>query len=478
MWKIFRRSRYAAIDRRKQREEKRHRLEKAMARKKRRRVERWRRFRSRFKRIFTHPFSPSKWKSERKAQTPWIDREQQLAELRKKKAWEKAQRRKERARAFQNFIDRIIRFINDPLGLKVLTPMDRERLRARKYKRYSRKVAWQKWWTKFKKNPWRVILPRKKRRAEDGSYLYIYRMSKQERKALRIKKRKELKENFIKIITNPDLRLKFGFSFLHSTAYFIFAFMLIWVVYQLVTIMVASSFHIPVIWYYYQLKFPLYTYSPLYTRAALITIFAAGPIMSLMLAFVFLRLYFTKNRILKRFQQFYLWGFISGCNFFFGAYISGIVTHTEFVYASEWFFMSNGFAVQEIILSAVSFVMMLIIGRIVTPLFLLASGSVTLVKPAYRFFYILSQAILPWMAGVVILFLITLPNYYKPLILKTMFPVLMLVPSLFLYDSLQYENIHTTGVIHHNYFRWSIVIASVALLFFYRIILSWGLRLF
>jgi hypothetical protein len=230
------------------------------------------------------------------------------------------------------------------------------------------------------------------------------------------------------------------------------------------------------VWYYYQLKFPLYTYSPLYTRAALVTIFAIGPIASLMVGFVFLKMFFTKHVILKRFQLFFLWGFISGCNFFFGSYISGFFTRTEFIYTSEWLFMSNVFDIEEIIFTVISFVVMLIIGRIITPLFLLSSGSVTMIKPEFRLYFILSQVILPWLTGVVILFLITLPTYYIPLIIKTITPGLVLLPTLYLYDSLQYENIHKSGVISHNYFKWSIVIAAIALLFFYRIILSWGLK--
>jgi len=278
------------------------------------------------------------------------------------------------------------------------------------------------------------------------------------------------------LITTPELRKKLLLTFLYSTACFIFSFLFIWVFYQAVTIMVASSFQIPVTWYYYQLKFPLYTFSPLYTRAALVTIFATGPIFSLMLAFVFLKLFFSKSERVKKFQLFYLWGFINGANMFFGAYISGFFTRTEFIYTSEWIFLSNMFDVEEIIFVVVSFVMLFIIGQIVTPLFLLSSGSVTMVKPGYRFFFVIGHVILPWLTGIMILFLITLPNYYIPLILKTITPGLALFPTLYLYDSLKYENIHKTGVIRHNYFRWSIVIVAIALLFFYRIILSWGLK--
>jgi hypothetical protein len=403
-----------------------------------------------------------------------IDRRKTKAEKRHNQARRRAYRRRQRAESWLKFTKRFNEFIAHPFAKKELTYIELERQRIKRHKKHDRKIARRKWWIKFKRNPWRIIIPRKKKRSPDGGYLYIYQMSKQERKELAAIKRKELKANFIKLFTTPALRQKFGFTFLHSTAYFILAFLLIYVIYQAVTIMVASSFNIPVVWYYYRLKFPLYTYSPLYTRSALVTIFAAGPIFSLMLAFVFLKLFFTKHLILKRFQLFYLWSFIAGCNMFFGAYIVGFLTRTEFIYTSEWIFMSNKYDIEEIIFTTISFMMMLIIGRIVTPLFLLSSGSVTLVSPGFRFFFIFSQIILPWMAGMVILFLITLPNYYIPMLLKTITPGLMLLPSLYLYDSLQYENIHKTGVIQHNYLRWSIIIAVVAILFFYRVLLSWG----
>jgi len=248
------------------------------------------------------------------------------------------------------------------------------------------------------------------------------------------------------------------------------------VLYQVITILVASSYHIPIEWYYYRLKFPLYTYSPLYTREALVVIFAMGPILSLMLAFVFLKLFFTENVILRRFQLFYLWGFICGANMFFGAYISGFITRTEFIYTSEWLFMSRMFDSEEIVFTIISLVMMLIIGRIVTPLFMIASGSVTLVKPGFRLFFMLSQVLFPWLTAVLILFLITLPQYYFPLILKTLTPGLIVIPTLFMFNSVQFENIHQSGAIRRNYFRWSVVIVAVAVLFFYRVLLTFGLK--
>jgi hypothetical protein len=99
-----------------------------------------------------------------------------------------------------------------------------------------------------------------------------------------------------------------------------------------------------------------------------------------------------------------------------------------------------------------------------------------LIRPEFRLQFILSVVILPWFTGTGILFLITLPNYYFPLIIKTITPVLVLIPSLFLYNSPRFDNIHKSGIIQHTYFRWSIIIVALSILFLYRLILSFGLR--
>jgi hypothetical protein len=405
-----------------------------------------------------------------------IDRRKQRAEKKHMRARENAWRKRRRKEEWEIFKKRFSDFFANPFAKKKLSAEKQEAIRIKKIIRHERKLAWQKWWTKFRKNPLRVIFPRKKQRTEDGGYLYVYHMTKRERDALARKKRQERRENFKRIFTLPELRSKFLVSFFHSTAYFLFSFSFIYVLYQVMTIIATSSFNIPVIWYYYGMEFPLYTYSPLYTRTALVTIFAAGPIFSIMLAFMFLKLYFSDNAGISRFKLLWLWGFISGCNMFFGSYIAGFFTHTEFIYVSEWLFMSNVFDLEQILFTVISFVMLLIIGRIITPLFLMSSGSVTFLRPEFRFFFIITQFILPWVTGVIIFFLIALPNVYPLLIIKTLTPGFMLIPSLFLYDLLQYQNIHKTGPTQHNYVRWSIVILVIALLFFYRVILNFGLK--
>jgi hypothetical protein len=416
------------------------------------------------------------WKFINLSQFKTADRRRIEEEKKHYRNREKARRRRKRDEDWRRFQKRFTEFLAHPFSTGKLTSAEREKQHFKKQLSYDRKIERRKWWAKFRNNPWRAIFPRKKRRLAGGGYYTAYSLSKKERKEIARQKRKQFRDNLRKIFTSSALRQKFVFSYLHSTAYFILAFILIYIIYQVITILVASSYDIPIVWYYYQLKFPLYTYSPLYTRMALVVIFASGPILSLMVAFVFLRLYFSKNYTARRFKLFSLWGFICGVNMFFGAYLAGFITRTEFIYTSEWLFMSHVFAAEEIVFAVIAIVALIIIGRIITPLFLLSSGSVTLIKPEFRLHFILSVVILPWLTGMGILFIITLPNYYIPLIIKTITPGLLLIPSVFLYNSQKFDNIHRSGVIQQNYFRWSVLIVAIAILFFYRIILSFGLR--
>jgi hypothetical protein len=405
------------------------------------------------------------------------DRRRIEAEKKRSRHRESSRRRRKRTETWRKFQKRFTEFKAHPFSIRKYTTADREKQHFKKQLAYDRKINRRKWWANFRNKPWSAISPRKKRTLVRGGYYTTYSLSKKEYDELATQKRKQFRDNLRTIYTSSELQRKFGFAYIHSTAYFILAFILIYIIYQVITILLATSYGIPIVWYYNQLKFPLYTYSPLYTRMAMIVIFASGPILSLMLAFVLLRMYFSKNYIARRFKLFFLWGFICGVNMFFGAYLSGFITRTEFIYTSEWLFMSHVFATEEIVFAIIAAVAMIIIGRIITPLFLLSSGSVTLIKPEFRLHFILSMVILPWITGIIILCLITLPNYYIPLIIKTITPGFLLIPSIFLYNSQKFENIHRSGGIQHNYFRWSILIVVIAILFFYRLILSFGLRI-
>lgn len=327
---------------------------------------------------------------------------------------------------------------------------------------------------RFRENPLRALFYREKSSEE----LQMAQWRKTDKKVAFRKRLKSKFQTLREIFGSGDLRKKFVYGTIQSTTFYILSFLIIYISYQMITMLVSKAFSIPTVWYYYRVKFPLFTGSHLYTRAALISIFSSGPMLSLILAFIFLKQYFSKKVKSQNLKLFLLWGFINGINMFFGSYIVGFVTRTEFIYVSEWIFMSSMFDVEEIFFTIVSISICLLIGRLVTPLFILSSGSIKLIETKNRLFYILSHVFIPWSIGVVVFFLMTSPTHYIPLFMKTITPVFILMPTIFIYNSARNEAIQTTGVIQKSYFRWSIVIILLAILFFYRILLNFGLQLF
>lgn len=324
----------------------------------------------------------------------------------------------------------------------------------------------------FLRNPFRAIFKPGPLAEERKRMKNLQRIRRYEERRLA---RSETQMAWREIRRYKDLRRSIIREFLQSSAWYLLAALFIYVTYQVVTISVANTYDIPVIWQYNRLIFPLYTWSPLYTRQALVVIFASAPVVSLLIGLLALRLFFVNKGSRSRLNTFLLWTFVHGINMFFGAYLAGILTRTEFVYASEWLFLSNPGDIEEIIFGVLSITTLIITGRQMVFPFLLASGSITLVKPRYRLFFVIFTIILPWLIGVVLFFVITLPHYYIPLILKTLTPGLIVLPTLVLYNSVEYESLHESGLIRRRSFRWGVIILVIAMLFFYRLILNWGI---
>jgi hypothetical protein len=268
MWTLFDKDPYAKIDRRKQLAEKHRMKAKKKAWRRKNRIESWRKFKKQFKQFLANPFAKraltaaqlerqriNRYRNDPHAKN---DRRRERAEKRQRNAQKREWLRRQRADERQRFIKRLKEFLANPFAKKKLTSDEQELHYIKKLVKQDRKLERKKWWAKFRRTPLAALFPARKQRLEGGGYLYVYNMTRKERKELARNKRLRRRENFKKIVDSPELRRKFGFGFLHSTAYFILAFMFIYIVYQIVTIIVASSYQIPVIWYYYRLKFPLF----------------------------------------------------------------------------------------------------------------------------------------------------------------------------------------------------------------------------
>ncbi len=234
---------------------------------------------------------------------------------------------------------------------------------------------------------------------------------------------------------DPETKRDLFKIFFNSLFIYILAFTGLYYASKLVTVVVAGFYNIPAVVYSYRIFWPLYTYSSLYSRQSLILIFAIGPIFSLVAGIVFYRIFLLLRFSNVNFKLLALWVFFHGMNLFFGAYISGVITRTGFVYTTEWLFYSRVFDVEEIIFVIVSIITLIATGFYLSRNFILATPSITVIHPRLRLFYMLAQVLLPWFLGTAILYFINFPNNPPELMLLYATSVLMIIPVMTNFNS-------------------------------------------
>jgi len=216
---------------------------------------------------------------------------------------------------------------------------------------------------------------------------------------------------------------------INSTLSFILAFWFIYFINQAVSIATANVYSIPAVLHTYRIFWPLYTYSTLYTRQALILIFGTGPLVCLILALVFYRVYRVLRKRRINLKVLVLWMVFHGLNMFFGAYVVGVITRTGFIYTTEWIFYSNVFDIEEIIFMLISLIVLIIVGFVGTRQFIMATNAANIINPRNRILYILGQVFLPWLIGNLLLFIFNFPNNPPELLLLYAVSFLMIVPA-------------------------------------------------
>ncbi|MCD4735187.1 MAG: hypothetical protein K8R53_04030 [Bacteroidales bacterium] len=281
--------------------------------------------------------------------------------------------------------------------------------------------------------------------------------------------------NFRDVLKVRNLRSVYVKVGINSTVYFLFSFLILYYMYQLVTIYTASFFDIPAVLFSYRIYWPLYTYSTLYTRAALIVIFGTGPLACIILGLIFYRLYLWLRNRLAYTKMLFVWLAIHAFNLFFGAYIVGVITRTGFIYTSEWLFLSNVFDVEEIVLLIISIIVLIIIGYFGTRHILTASTSNSAIEPKFRVFYLIFQVLIPWLLGTTILYFMNAPNNPSELLLQYASSLLIIVPVLVNYNSLSFQKLKIVKTPRKTKIRWIFLILLGALIILIKMTLTGGL---
>jgi hypothetical protein len=329
-----------------------------------------------------------------------------------------AMRKRIRRDRFDYLKDRFLSFIRQPIkrghmkpdekALRIAIREDMKRERRERVQQFPQMVS-----ASFKNSV--------NRRRDMAGFFYLYL--------------RDSLSGFNNIKSSRMLQTELLKTLFNSTVLFILAFVIVYFASQLVTIFTARFYDIPAVLYSYRIFWPLYTYSSLYTRQALIFIFAAGPVLSLVMAMLFYRIFIWIRPLCFNFKILVLWILFHSINLFFGAYIAGVITRTGFVYTTEWIFYSQVFGVEEIVFLVVSIIALVISGFFLTRLFFSGTCISDLIESKIRIFYILAQVFLPWFLGMIVLATINYPRNPPELLILYIASVLMIIPVLFSFNT-------------------------------------------
>lgn len=229
---------------------------------------------------------------------------------------------------------------------------------------------------------------------------------------------------------SKELRKDLLVIVLNSTVFFIIAFWIIYFTGQLASIITARFYNIPAILYSYITEWPLFIYSPLYTRKNLILIFGLGPFLCLLLAFLMFLVFKRSYRKQFRLKFLLIWMIFHGINMFFGAYIAGVITRSGLAYTSAWLFLSQPFDIEEIVFMILSAILLVAAGFALTRYFIMATPSERTIVPHIRFVYMVAAVVLPFFLGNMVVYFTNFPYHPLNFLLIQGFAMLMVIPTL------------------------------------------------
>mgnify|MGYP004522485149 CR=1 FL=1 len=207
--------------------------------------------------------------------------------------------------------------------------------------------------------------------------------------------------------TPAELRQKTRIAFLNATALYILAYLTADTAYRLVTVLTARQLRIPSLWRLSRVQFLIPNAA--WWRTAVVTVYGTGPLLCLMLALV-AGLWFWQRQRFRRglLKQYLLWLLLHGLNLFFGALVADTITQSGFWYVPSWVFLAGN--AVNVAVAAVFGLVLVVLGYVLAPLFLLSHDSRTLMRYENRRRLLLATLFGPWLAGSAVLALAKLPE--------------------------------------------------------------------
>lgn len=257
---------------------------------------------------------------------------------------------------------------------------------------------------------------------------------------------------------------------LNSTSYFLLSFLFMYLIGQISVAVAAMQFNFTSVLYYYKLIFTIDTYS--WTPDAVKLLFSLAPIVSLLMGIILFVLYFNLTTNTMKFKVFFLWCFIHGIVWFFGALVAGTLLDKGIGYVVMYFYLLD---TAKLILTLLSIAVMLFIAALSTRGFLFSANSYfNELNEHNRTFFVFAQVVLPIIIGTAIIIIFKIPkiNVYELFVLAT--NILIIIPVLLRYNSFP------TLFFEENPFKITLdktgLVMAITALVLFRVVFEFGIK--
>jgi hypothetical protein len=250
---------------------------------------------------------------------------------------------------------------------------------------------------------------------------------------------------------------------------YIFSYLVILIPSQLITLIVAKSFNIPVYLNHFKIAFQIADYSSLWTQSSVVGIYISAPIFIIITGFFFryFRTFLATN--IHSINLFLIWGYAHCMNIFFGGLIVGIPLIKGFGLVPAWLYFP--FFIQLLLIAASAFILLLnsyILGRYFVAL---SFSEYYLKNSSSQLAFKIIVVIFPCILANSIFFVTKMPDnsLYESLLLATMFIQLIgTIPNNHLYIEVKDENKNV--IFSKRMLIW--FIGMIIFLFIFRIIIN------
>ncbi len=275
---------------------------------------------------------------------------------------------------------------------------------------------------------------------------------------------------FMKVTENKDKRNNFFVITFNSLTYFILSYLVIYIISQLITAWVATSFDYKTILYYYKIYYNIE--SDDWTADSVKILFSIMPLAGLILGTIFIIIYTTFKNEPGKIKLFFLWGFVHGMVMFFGALLMGTLLNKDFGWVIAYLYYRD---TGKMVFSIISIFALISIGAVISKSFLISGNSYfNQIDRTNKKYFLYAQVIFPAIIGTIVLAFLKIPNtYYYVTTDEVFFEIIKLSTLIILIIPL----ITTYRSFHDNFFdeeprrlnlKWKLMIVTILMIFAFR----------